>query len=443
MKALQASSGLIGLIALIVGVVALAVGLVAVTQDDGDDKPAASKDNPDAYTVRLVDEAIAYYEEHGRDGAVAYYSDPANVDGQWYIVIADEDDAIIAHFNESIVGESLHGPIGTDATGYEFGPELAAADANGRWVAYVFHNPGTGENGLKHSWADRHDGLLFISGWYEFASVLGPQNDGDAGKDDPADYAQRLVGEALARLDAQGIEDTLAHYNSPESADGPWYVFFLEDRDGVIYSVANTARPDLVGTTRVRIDANGYNYDEALAAITEEGGGEWVSYLFTHPETRKDAAKHSWVVRQGDLLIGSGYYTDPPTKDDPEGYAQRLVGEALRRLDERGVDDTLAHYNNPESADGPWYVFFIEDRDGVLYSVAHPTRPDLVGTTWERIDANGYHYGEAFAAVEEERGGAWVSYLFTHPETGEDAPKHTWIVRRGDLLVGSGWYEGI
>ena len=36
-----------------------------------------------------------------------------------------------------------------------------------------------------------------------------------------------------------------------------------------------------------------------------------------------------------------------------------------------------------------------------------------------------------------------MSYLFTHPETGEDAPKHTWLVRRDNLLIGAGWYEGI
>ena len=75
--------------------------------------------------------------------------------------------------------------------------------------------------------------------------------------------------------------------------------------------------------------------------------------------------------------------------------------------------------------------------------MASVNRPDLVGTTWERIDANGFNYGEAFAAVTEEGRGEWVSYSFTHPETGEDAPKHSWVVRRGNILFGVGWYEGI
>ena len=111
-------------------------------------------------------------------------------------------------------------------------------------------------------------------------------------------------------------------------------------------------------------------------------------------------------------------------------------------MDDEGLEATLAHYNASGNADGPWYAFIIEDREDALYSIASANRPDLVGTTWERIDANGFNYGAAFAAVTGEGGGRWVSYVFTHPETGEDAPKHSWVVRRGDLLFGAGWYEG-
>ena len=124
-----------------------------------------------------------------------------------------------------------------------------------------------------------------------------------------------------------------------------------------------------------------------------------------------------------------------------QDHTQRLVNEAVGYLDEHGVDALLEHYNEPERADGPWYVFVLEDRDGALYTVAHAARPELVGTTRDRIDPTGYNYGEAFAAVSEDSSGAWVSYMFTHPVTGADAPKHSWVVRRGDLVFGAGWYE--
>ena len=51
--------------------------------------------------------------------------------------------------------------------GYFYGDDLRAADEEGRWVSYVFLNPETGEQQTKHTWAIRHDGLIFASGWYE------------------------------------------------------------------------------------------------------------------------------------------------------------------------------------------------------------------------------------------------------------------------------------
>ena len=131
-----------------------------------------------------------------------------------------------------------------------------------------------------------------------------------------------------------------------------------------------------------------------------------------------------------------------PTKATPRAYTVWLVEQALARYERDGPEATLDHYNSPEALDGPWYVFVLEDRDGALYSVANSNRPDLVGTTRERIDANGYDYGAAFAQTVDGEG-QWVSYLFTHPITRQDAPKHTWIARRGNLLFGAGWYEGI
>ncbi len=124
-----------------------------------------------------------------------------------------------------------------------------------------------------------------------------------------------------------------------------------------------------------------------------------------------------------------------------QDYTQQLVSDAVDYFDEHGFDATIEHYNDPDRADGPWYVFVLEDRDGDLYTVAHPTRPDFVGTTRDRIDPTGYDYGEAFAAVTEGSGGDWVNYVFAHPETGADALKHSWLVRRGDVLFGAGWYE--
>ncbi len=144
----------------------------------------------------------------------------------------------------------------------------------------------------------------------------------------------------------------------------------------------------------------------------------------------------------GIVALGGGS-NDAPSKTNAPAYAIWLVEEALDRYERDGTEAMLEFYNAPEALDGAWYVFVLEDRDGVLYSVANANRPELVGTTRERIDASGYDYGAAFARTVDGGAGQWVSYLFTHPVTREDAPKHAWVVRRGNLLFGAGWYEGI
>ena len=291
------------LVAVGLAAAALVVGILALGESDGDGD-APSQANGPAYTVWLVEQAIARYERDGLDATLDHYNSPASVDGSWYVFIYDENNIGIAHYNPAIRGESLLGPIGTDVTGHEFGPAMVAAGEDGRWVTYVFLNPDTGEQQRKHAWVVRRDGLLFGSGWYDFSSFAAPA----PSKSNAAAYTIWLVDRAVDRYERDGIEATLDHYNAPEALDGAWYVFVIEDRDGALYSVANANRPDLVGTTYDRIDSTGFDYGAAFAETVDGGAGQWVSYRFTHPRTRDDAPKHTWIVRRGDYLFGAGWY---------------------------------------------------------------------------------------------------------------------------------------
>jgi len=270
-----------------------------------DDTPSApEKGITQAYTVWLVDRALDRYEDDGLGATLDHYNSQASLDGSWYVFVADQDGIIIGHHDNELRGQSLTGPLGTDVTGYEFGRAMVEAGEQGRWVSYVFNNPETGQQQRKHSWVVRHDGYLFGSGWYEHARYSPPP----PSKTNAPDYTIWLVDEALARYERDGAEAAIEYYNSPQALDGPWYAFVLEDRDDGLYAVANSNRPDLVGTTYERIDAAGYDYGAAFEQTVEGGAGQWVSYLFTHPETREDALKHTWIVRRGDLLFGAGWY---------------------------------------------------------------------------------------------------------------------------------------
>ena len=238
------------------------------------------------------------YDTEGREAAIAYYNSPASVDGEWYVFIIDENDQPVAHANPAVLGRNLKGDLGVDVTGYRFGDAMLAATEEGRWVDYVFENLATGNQEFKHSWVVRRDGLIFGSGWYQ---VL-PTSPLDAAKSDPAEYTVAVVDRAIRYYKAHGRAGAVEYFNSPESVDGPWYVFMVDEDKRVI---ANRDQ-SLVGrdVSDLGADVNGKNLGEI--EVTE--AGRWVDYVFVNPATGEEGFKHSWDVLHDGIIIGSGWY---------------------------------------------------------------------------------------------------------------------------------------
>ncbi len=127
--------------------------------------PEVSKDDPEAFTVDFVYKAIARYEFEGLEAAVAYYNDPASIDGQWYASITSPNDIFLAHApRPDLVGTDIKDVKGLD--GSPLGEELVTATGSGAWFEYEWANPESGEVELKRAWAIRHDGYLFGAGYY-------------------------------------------------------------------------------------------------------------------------------------------------------------------------------------------------------------------------------------------------------------------------------------
>ena len=124
-----------------------------------------AKSDAPAYTKAFVRQAMNLYDAIGLEETVAYYNTQESIDGQWYVFIVDEDGLRLAHPRPEFRGRDLS--LGVDATGYFYGVDLLGATEAGRWVDYVLLNLESGEDQQKHTWAVRHDGLLFGSGWYE------------------------------------------------------------------------------------------------------------------------------------------------------------------------------------------------------------------------------------------------------------------------------------
>ena len=251
---------------------------------------------------------------------------------------------------------------------------------------------------------------------------------------DPAGYTQRVVQEAIDRYEAVGLEESIAYHLSKESIDGPWYVFLLDENG---YVLANPARPDFVGTTpAVRSDITGKPYGLEVVAADEDG--RWVDYVFVNPSTGEPERKHTWVIKHDGLSFASGWYEPISREGDPATFTQAFVAQAVARYDAEGLDASVAFYNSSEGIEGPWYVFIFDEEDRLL---THPD-PNLRGDDLKGplgTDITGRVYGAEM--LEADENGRWVNYVFVNPETGQPGVKHSWVVRRDGLLIGSGWYE--
>ena len=240
---------------------------------------------PAEYTRFFVSNAISRYETEGLDATLVYYNRGENVDGQWYVFIVDENDLVIGHPDAHRLGLDLKGWVGTDATGYNFGQDMLSATEEGKWVSYVYHqNPESGGLGsdhtgaleYKHVWTVRHDGLLFTSGWYVSAD----------------EYTRFVVDEAIAHYHAEGVDDALAYYNNPDSADAQWYVFVA------------TPEGEVLG--HYNAEDLGVHLEEMLGdgSFTASADGAWVTHEDVNPVTGKVEDKHFWLV------FGSGWHHD-------------------------------------------------------------------------------------------------------------------------------------
>ena len=254
------------------------------------------KSAPIEYTKFFVDKAISRYETQGLDATIAHYNRPESIDGQWYVFIIDENDKVIGHPDVQRLGLDVKGWVGTDANGYNFGPDMLSATGEGKWVSYVFRNPESGSLGsdhsgtlqLKNAWVVRHDGLLFASGWYVNAD----------------EFTKSLVFAAVNKFRSAGLEATIAYFTGPESVysglaatidyynsaqtvEGEWFAFIADSSGTIVDHYDKT----LVGTDLE--DLLGIDMFEVTAE------GNWV--------TTEDV--RVWVVGYDGMTFGSGWHS--------------------------------------------------------------------------------------------------------------------------------------
>ena len=269
---------------------------------------APTMDDPEAFSVALVQSAIDLYKAEGREAAIAYHDDPANIDGQWYVFITDENDIFVAHPGApSFIGRDIKVIPSIDGT--PVGVNIASATTDGRWTEYLWPNPETNKLEQKRTWSIRYDGYLFASGYYE-PWRPDPATLTLASKDDPEVFARDYVLAAIALYEFAGRDAIATYYNAPASVDGQWYVFITDEND---IFVAHAPSPDLVGTDLKDVmGLDGSALGVNIAKATEVG--LWIEYSWPNPESSEIELKRTWAIRHDGYLFGSGYY-EPVAED--------------------------------------------------------------------------------------------------------------------------------
>ena len=382
----------------------------------------------DALTQAHVEKAIAYYDANGRDATIEHYKSEESIEAGRYLYIISKDEGILLAmpFYHHFLGSKLESAEMLLGIATEDG---AWHEGHGIYVVETADGVST-RQGPVRSYLVLRDGLIFMSGH----STL---------EENVAEATRDYVSRAIALYESDGLEATIAHYNSPDSLEGRFYLFLIGSDDNYL---AHPIFPHLIGTDiKDVIGSDGQELGKEIALATEEG--IWVEYLWPDPITRLEEPKTTWAIRHDGLIFASGYYAvgqapEPPAWQgaDPREYTVEYVERAIARYERDGLESMLNYYNSVASFEGEWYLFATDEND--IYHV-HPLLPHLVGTDIKDVvGSDGYELGRELAKAGEGEG-VWVEYPWPHPVTLKEVPKVGYAVRRDGMIFASGYYPGV
>lgn len=250
--------------------------------------------------------------------------------------------------------------------------------------------------------------------------------------------ARALFDQAVKYLQANGPEKSWAAFSDRKGAfvKKDIYVYVI-DRKGTY--LANGAAPDaLVGLNVLdSVDAAGTPLFRHMIAVTDKQDEARIRYVWLNRKTNHVEPKNAWLHREGDYILGVGYYSPHATAID----AQKLLGEAVAFAIKNGLSSANKAFNDTR---GPFvrddlYVFAVNLDSGKFE--AHGMNPAWTGT-----DARNLHDVEGHALIQEmidqakSKGTGVVDYVWRNPVTNAVERKRSFIQRVDNSLLGVGYY---
>lgn len=250
--------------------------------------------------------------------------------------------------------------------------------------------------------------------------------------------AHALFDEAVAYLKANGPEKSWKAFNN---RTGPFvkkdlYVYVI-DRKGTY--VANGAAPiELVGLNVLdTVDASGSPLFRQMIAVTDKQQDAHIRYVWLNRKSNHVEPKVAWLHREGDYILGVGYYAPRATADD----ARKMLDAATAEIRKQGLAKALASFNNQRGTfvRDDLYVFAVNLESGKFE--AHGMNPKWTGT-----DASDLHDVEGHPLIKEmldlarSKGEGTVDYVWRNPVTNAVEKKRSFIRRENGSLIGVGFY---
>ena len=274
------------------------------------------------------------------------------------------------------------------------------------WLNHMQRNSDTGTEQLMRSWLYLHDGHVFGAGYFVHDSEV-----------------QSVVDDAILKYKAggAGVFDEIA-----SATDGP-DPFVLDAATAMPVAYGGPHSADLI-----------YNafmfgtepYSNVVATLNRDGYA-WVSYVFPNTDAHIMQLQRTWLVLHDGYIFASGYHLS-------DSRIQSLVEGAILLYQSEGEDAFDAITPRQPAYTDALYPFVLNSTTSE--TVAHGAFPDRLGA----VPTTSLHQGDRpWPQIQEELrqdGSAWVSYVFTNPDTRTDQLKRTHLQLYDGYIFASGYY---
>jgi len=251
--------------------------------------------------------------------------------------------------------------------------------------------------------------------------------------------AQALLDKAVAYLQEHPAETAYAAFNNQKGrfVQGDLYVFVVDLDTGIMHANGG-ASEGLVGMNVLDLrDAAGKPLIREMVEVAKTKGSGSVEYVWLNRQTNHIESKTSLVQRVGNNVVAVGYYVPRGAPEEARDLLKRAA-TALRA----NPQEALTAFNTPSGRFSHYdlYVFVVGINDGKYYAMG--ANPGLVGLDVKDMkDAAGKPIiQDMIAIVKEKKGAGEYEYVWRNPANNKVEPKHSYIERVNDYLVGVGYY---